>query len=169
MVLLKTATAVATGILTTGLAATGVGALTHADATTTHSASKAPSAQVRCAPLKKLPARLRTDLRAARALPAGQRGPALRAMREKALHGDYGSTAQRWAEHRIRHHARVAAHLPKDLRQDLRSVHKLPVAQRPAARKAIRAKVIAGGYGATAQKRAEKVAAHRAACRAQRT
>ena len=70
--------------------------------------------------------------------------------------------------HRIRHQARIAAHLPKDLRQDLRAVHQLPADQRRTARQGIRDKVLAGGYGKPAQQRLEKRKAHREACRTQR-
>jgi hypothetical protein len=168
MVLLNTAAAVAAGILTTGLAAVGVGTVGHSDsaAPTTQTVQTSQAAQgLHChAALKKLPAALRTDLKKARALPVGQRGKALHAIREKALHGDYGTKAQQWSEHRFKHQARVAAQMPKQMRTDLRAVHKLPTAQRPAARKAIRAKALSGGYGDAVQRRAERVKEHRAAC-----
>lgn len=166
----KLTTVAASVALTAGLTAVGAGALRPADAATATPARAATGSALHChRGSKALPASLRTDLRHARALPVGGRGPALRAIRAKALRGSYGAAAQQWAVHRIRHQARVAAHRPATLRRDLRHVRTLPAAQRPAARRAIRAKVLSGGYGAAAQQRAQQVTAHREACRAQRS
>lgn len=175
---LKTVATLAAGLLTAGGALAGIGTLGPADASapSASASSTAPSTgpstphRSTChGRLEKLPDDLRSDLRAARKVPVGQRGPALRKIRLKALHGDDGTQAQRWSVHRIRHQARIAAHLPKDLRQDLRAVHHLPGDQRRAARQGIRDKVLSGGYGKPAQQRLEKRRAHRAACHAQRS
>lgn len=161
MVLLKALAGTAAAVVTTGLAAAGVGTVGHADATP---AAKPPT-KVQCQANKSLPANLRSDLQDARKLPAGQRGKALRAIREKALHSDdYGTRAQRWAERRVRQHAFVAGQMPRDLRQDLRAVRKLPAEQRPDKRKEIRGKVLTGDYGERAQKRAQRVQENRRAC-----
>ncbi len=168
----KRTAAVVTSILTAGVAAVGVGTLSHADAagaSTTRGAGAALT-QTHChAGLHKLPAGLRAEVTAARRLPAGQRGPALRAIRRQALDGRDGVLAQRWALHRVEHRAGLRALMPQSLRQDLRQVRRLPVGERHQARKAIRAKVLAGSYGASAQKQAERSRAHRQACRAQRS
>ena len=154
----------ATAIVTAGTALVGVGALSPAGASMPATAT----ATAHCRhPLKHLPPRLRKDLRHARHLPAGQRGPAVHRVVQKARQGGYGAKAKTWAEHRIQHHKRVWKSLPTKLRHDLRAVHKLPAADRPAARKAIRAKVLAGDYGTRVQQRAERKRAHRQACRAQ--
>lgn len=169
MLLTKTVAGAAAGLLTTGLAAVGVGTLGHSDATAAGHHSD-QQRTVRChRALQKLPSDLRIDLLAARNLPAGQRGKAVRAVRLKALENDYGRQAQRWAIHRIRHRAFLAGRMPRDLRQDLRAVRKLPADQRPAARKAIRAKVRAGDYGERAQKAAKRIQEHRKACAAARS
>lgn len=163
MILLNTAAAVATGILTTGMAAVGVGTLGHSGAT-----SPPEPRQVQChAGLNKLPTELRSDLRRARGLPAGQRGKALRAARQKALHGDYGTQAQRWSEQRLEHRARVVARMPQELRTDLKAVRALPVDQRHEARQAVRSEALAGKYGDAVRTWAERVKERRAACAAQ--
>lgn len=174
---LKTVATLAAGLLTAGGALAGIGTLGTDDAAapslsaSSTASSEGPSTpdQVTChRKLRKLPAELRSDVRTARKLPVGQRGPALRKIRLKALHGDYGTRAQTWSVHRIRHRARIAAHLPRDLREDLRAAHQLPAGQRRTARQGIREKVRSGGYGKPAQQRLEKRKAHRATCRAQR-
>ena len=158
----------AASILTAGVAAVGVGTVSRAQATVQAAAPVAATTTLHChRGLAKLPANLRADLRKARTLGVGKRGPALRAIRDKALHGDYGTAAQRWSERRIRHQGFVRGQLPTKLRQDLRAVHKLPADQRHAKRIAIRDSVLAGDYGKQAQQRAERVKAHRAACKAQ--
>jgi hypothetical protein len=161
VLLTKTIAGAAAALLTTGLAAVGVGTLGHHDAAT---AADRPDQQptVRChRALERLPADLRSDLLAARSLPAGQRGKAVRAVGLKALEDDYGRQAQRWAIHRIRHRAVLVARMPGDLRRDLRAVRKLPADRRPAARMAIRAKARAGDYGERAEKLAERRQQHR--------
>jgi hypothetical protein len=118
--------------------------------------------------LKHLPAKLRADLKAARALPRGERRPALRKIARAARAGDYGTRVQKIAKKR--HHLRqlVRKRLPADLKADLKKTRHLPVGERKAARKQIRAHVLAGDYGTFAQKVAERRKAHRAACRASR-
>lgn len=170
MVLLHTVAAVTAGLLTSGLAAVGVGALQQTDTPGPAPAPSTTAREVKChAALARLPDRLRTDLESARNQPTGERGKAVRSVRETALHGDYGTTAQRWAERRIYRHARIAARMPKELRSDLRAVHRLPTDDRQTARRSIRQKVLDGAYGNAAQQAAKKRAKHRAGCRAQQS
>ena len=147
---LKTVATLAAGLLTAGGALAGIGTLG-----TAHASAPSTPDQARChRELKKLP--------------VGQRGPALRKIRLKALRGDFGTRAQKWSVHRVRHQARIAADLPQELRQDRRAVHQLSADQRRNARQGIRDKVRSGGYGKPAQQRLEKRKAHRATSRAQR-
>jgi len=128
--------------------------------------------------LKAAPAELKNDLAAARKLPKGgdARHAALKGIRKDALHGDYGTKVQTFAEHRkeLRKRARKALleQAPEQLRQDLKAARKQPAEQRRAAIQKVRKSALDGTYGKPVQqlleKRAENRKAHHQTCRAQR-
>lgn len=118
---------------------------------------------------KRLPAKLRADLRAARALPVGERRPALRKIARAARAGDYGKRVQKFAKNRHHLHKLVRSKLPADFRADLKKARHLPVGERKPALKQIRTDALAGKYGDRVHKLVKHRLAHRAACKAKRS
>ena len=92
--------------------------------------------------------KLRADLKAARALPKGERRPAVRKIVRAARAGDYGKRVQRLAKLRHRHHVAVWRKLPADFKADLKKARHLPAgSERRAALKGIWKDSLAGDYG----------------------
>lgn len=135
-------------------------------ATPTTSVASTDTARVCGWRIKHAPAKLRADLKAARALPVGERRPALRKIARAARAGDYGKRVQQVAKLRHRVHKLVWSKLPADFKADLKKARQLPVDERKPALKQIRTDALAGNYGARVQQLAEHRKEHRAACKA---
>ena len=99
----------------------------------------------------KVPAQLRTDLRAAWNAPDGQRVAALQAVLAKAVAGDYGTQV----EQRAKRLQRRLDHMNPALRADLLKAIELPKAERQAALKQIRQKIRGGDYGDSVKRNAK--------------
>ena len=103
--------------------------------------------------LRYMTPKLRADLKAARALPKGERRPAVRKIVRAARAGHYGKRVQRLAKLRHRHHVAVQKLLPADFKADLKKARHLPAGpERKAALKKIRKDALAGDYGSYAKK-----------------
>lgn len=169
-VLLAVLVGVLGGALIAGSALIGASARPAPASTTssTASAASAGSGTVCRWRIKHLPAQLRADLRAARALPAEARRPALRKIARAARAGDYGTRVQRFAQKRHHLHRLVRSKLPASLRADLKAARQLPVDERRPALRQIRKDALAGKYGEQVRKLVERRTEHRAACKVTR-
>ncbi len=136
---------------------------------TTSTTSAASTASAKNCAWKKLPAKLRADLLAARALPVGQRRPAVKKIVKAARAGAYGKRVQQVMERRIALRKAIHKRLPATLRADLKKARHLPVGERKPALKQIRKDALGGKYGVQVQRLAEARKAHRAACHRART
>lgn len=166
-VLLALLVGVLGGALIGGSALLGVSASAAPATSASTSAATAGAAKSCGWRLKYMTPKLRADLKAARALPKGERRPAVRKIVRAARAGDYGNRVQRLAKQRYRHHLAVWRKLPADFKSDLKKARHLPAgAERKAALKEIRKDALAGDYGSYAKKVAERRKAHRAACKA---
>lgn len=121
--------------------------------------------QVPCGAMwEHLPAPLKDDLRALRELPPGERPEAALEIRRHALAGEYGPRVQNFAAHRREVRGRIWAHLPPELRQDIKAARELAPEERRAAFEDIRAGALAGDYGERVQEVAERIQHRRAVC-----
>ena len=111
-----------------------------------------------------LPAQLRTDLEAAKKLPAGpQRDAALKAVVDKAAGGAYGKKAQKVGTRIEKRDGKLWAKLPAALRTDLTAIVNADPGQ-PTLDATARVfdKATSGGYGDTAKKVATRIAGTKA-------
>ncbi len=146
------------------LLGTSASAVPASSATTVATAGTAKSCGWR---LRYMTPKLQADLKAARALPQGERRPAVRTIVRAARAGHYGKRVQRLAVRRHHHRLAVWKKLPADFRADLKQARHQPAgAERRAALKEVRQDALAGDYGSYAKKIAERRKAHRAACHA---
>ncbi len=95
----------------------------------------------------RLPSGLQDDLRAAHALPEGQRLPAYRTVRRDALTGQYGARVQQGARLLRDRRAELRRDAPAPLKADVRAARRLPASQRYDALVAIHDRALRGGYG----------------------
>ena len=102
-------------------------------------------------------AKFRADLKDARALTGEARMEALQEIRQNAKAGEYGDKIEKRAEKIDNRHARLWAHAPKELKDDLREVRKADPADRAELRHEIFTKAEAGEYGDLALQHAEKL------------
>ncbi|MDQ3157958.1 MAG: hypothetical protein M3Q98_14775 [Actinomycetota bacterium] len=102
-------------------------------------------------------AKFRADLKDARALAGEARIEALQQIRQNAKAGEYGDKIEKRAENIDNRHARIWAHAPKELKDDLREIRKADPADRAELRHEIFTKAEAGEYGDLAKKHAEKL------------
>ncbi|MEP6817876.1 MAG: hypothetical protein ABI873_20245 [Marmoricola sp.] len=160
------------GLVVAAVAATALVAGGHTPHPATDAAGSPADAKVVCHRLlQHAPARLKTDLRAARKLPKGEeRRAAVRSIHKNALAGGYGTKVRSFVEHRKQRRAHWLKNAPAQLRQDLRSALKQPAGdQRKAALAKVWQSALGGSYGDQVQRRAQHRMVHHEACRAQRT
>jgi hypothetical protein len=106
-----------------------------------------------------VPAELRTDLKAARALkPGTERRAALKKIQATSLDGGYGAAVQARAEWRKDHKGDLRP-LPDALKADLKTLHSTPKKGKVAEAEKIADKAVAGGYGASVESFAKAVKA----------
>jgi hypothetical protein len=99
---------------------------------------------------KAVPADLRADVKAAKALkPGTERRDALKKIRAKALDGGYGAGVEARAEWRKDHRGAKLRPLPDSLKADLKTLHSTPKSGQVAEAEKIADTAVAGGYGAT--------------------
>jgi hypothetical protein len=168
-VLLAVLVGVLGGALVAGSALIGASAQPGPASTSSTATSTAPAAGTgtgKACGFKRLPAQLRADLKAARALPVGERRPAVRRIVRDAKAGKYGEQAQRLVKNRPHLRTALRSKLPAELKADLKKMRQLPVEDRKAARKEIRKQALAGDYGTWVQQITERRKEHRAKCRA---
>jgi hypothetical protein len=113
----------------------------------------------------RLPADLRSDIKAVEDLPDAEKPAAIRAVREDALAGEYGALVARAAERIQDRRGEALEHLPEDLRADLEALRALPDEEKVAAAKELRADALAGEYGQQVQTFAERMEHRREVCR----
>lgn len=101
--------------------------------------------------------KFRADLKEVRALAGEARIDALQEIRQNAKAGEYGDKIEKRAENIDNRHARIWAHAPKELKDDLREVRKADPADRDELRHEIFNKAEAGEYGDAAKQHAEKL------------
>ncbi|MES2093091.1 MAG: hypothetical protein V4531_04665 [Actinomycetota bacterium] len=156
------AAGVAAGV---GLAiALGTGGLSAGAATTpapvSTSSSSCSFGQHLVSAWKTVPANLRADLKAARALkPGTERRDALKKIQAKALDGGYGAGTQARAEWRKDRGGEKLRPLPDSLKVDLKTLRSTPKPGKVAEAEKIADTAIAGGYGATIESFAKAVKA----------
>ncbi len=154
------ATAVLSTALTTALIAGGTVA---ASAATTEPVDAPSSSDCRfgerlVAVWKYLPAELRSDLNTVADLPAGtERADEARAVRDRALAGDYGPRVQERATKAQERRIRVVASFPTELRADLDELKAATPEDRRELAKEIADTALDGGYGAKAKVFVERV------------
>jgi hypothetical protein len=124
--------------------------------TSTTSSSTCSLAQLRSD--WKVPATLKTDLKALRAMPAGKdrRADAVK-IRAKVLDGGYGTGAETLAKWRQANKGTKLRPLPANLKADLKTLHSDSKADKPAEAKKIAAGALSGTYGATVESFAKAV------------
>ncbi len=126
--------------------------------TATGSSSSCTFPQHLLAAWKAMPAELRKDLKAAKALPRGaERRAKLASIRTKALDGGYGAGVEVRAQWLKDHKGDHLRPLPAALKADLKSMHADPRSKRVADAEAIAEKAISGAYGATIESFAKAV------------
>lgn len=103
------------------------------------------------------PAALQSDLKALRATPEGERRSAAREIRNSAITGEYGAQVQEKAQKVRAMRVKAFAHLPAELRADLRVVKAAEPADRLELVEQIADDALAGGYGPKAQATAERI------------
>ena len=109
---------------------------------------------------KAVPANLRADLTAAKALkPGTERRAALKKIRATALDGGYGAGVESRAEWRKDHRGEKLRPLPENLKADIKTLHSTPKSGKVAETEKIADTAIAGGYGATIESFAKAVKA----------
>jgi hypothetical protein len=97
---------------------------------------------------KTVPADLRSDLKAAKAMKPGKdRRADLVKIHDKALDGGYGAGVEAKAEWLKAHPGERLRPLPGNLKSDLKALHADPKSKKVAEAAAIAAKAIAGTYG----------------------
>ncbi len=100
----------------------------------------------------KVPASLRADLTALRAIPKGaDRRADAATIRGKALDGGYGAGAETLAKWRQANKGEKLRPLPANLKADLKTLHSDAKADKPTEAKKIVANALGGTYGATIQ------------------
>jgi len=149
----------ATAALATAMLATGTIAATAAPTVPTASTEDCRFGEHLLHAWLKLPADLRTDLKALKDLEPGQRGDAAREIRDGAIDGEYGSGVEERAEKvRVRRIA-VIANMPDELKTDLVELRDAAPADRRDLAKDIADTALEGGYGAKTQAIAERIQA----------
>jgi len=154
---------IAATVVTAAMLATGTIAASAASTTSTTPSDSAVSGDCRFAQRleaawKHLPAELRGDLRALKNLPAGaDRAEEARAIRDRALGGDYGPRAQSRAGQAQDRRISVVAGFPAELRADLDELKAAAPESRPELVKEIADTALDGGYGAKVQSLVERV------------
>lgn len=124
----------------------------------TSSSSSCTFPQHLLAAWKAVPADLRHDLKAARAMAPGKdRRADIKKIHDKALDGGYGAGVEAKAQWLKEHKGTHLRPLPASLKADLKSMHSDPKSKRLADAEAIAAKAISGGYGATIESFAKAV------------
>lgn len=140
MTLTTTLAGVVTGVLVTG--GTALGFVADDDPV------QPDGLRIPCGAIRdRLPEELRADLRGLAELPADQRPAAAHELRANALSGEYGERVRLVVRHRSELRRHLRERLPAELRRDLADARSLPVGDRPAAYREIRATALAGGYG----------------------
>ena len=140
-------------------AQTAPGSVPAATPTTTPTTSTCTTTQHLAWIYKRLPAQLRTDLEAAKKLPAGaQRDAALKAVLDKAATGAYGDRAKKLATRIEKRDGKLWARLPAALTTDLTAIVTADPGQ-PTLDEAANVfdKASSGAYGDLAKKVATKI------------
>ena len=148
------------GAMLMGSAASADSITTHTHSTSSadrHSVDSHSSAGADGNPVDSEAAKFRADLKDARALTGEARMAALQEIRQNAKAGEYGDKIEKRAEKIDNRHARIWAHAPKELKDDLREVRKADPADRAELRHKIFTKAESGEYGDLAQQHAEKL------------
>jgi hypothetical protein len=109
-----------------------------------------------------LPAELRGDLKDLGSLEAGERGPAVRDIRDAARDGEYGDRVEERAERVAERRIRILANMPTELREDLKQLRAADAEDRRGIAEEIAANALAGDYGPKAQSTAERIRDSRA-------
>ncbi len=104
-----------------------------------------------------LPAELRGDLKELKSLEPGERGPAVREIREDAREGEYGDRVEERAERVAERRIRILANMPIELRQDLKALRAADAEDSRALAEAIATNALDGQYGPKAQSAAERI------------
>jgi hypothetical protein len=146
------------------MAQTAPGSVPAVTPTTSPSTSTCTTAQHLAWIYKALPAQLRTDLKAAKKLPAGaQRDAALKAVLDKAAGGAYGDRAKKVATRIEKRDGKLWSKLPAALQTDLKAVVNADAGQPTLdAAAGVFDKATSGAYGDIAQKVAKKIAGTKA-------
>ncbi|HEY8662804.1 MAG TPA: hypothetical protein VIL68_04235 [Propionibacteriaceae bacterium] len=146
------------------MAQTAPGSVPAATPTTNPSTSTCTTAQHLASVYKALPAQLRTDLEAAKKLPAGaQRDAALKAVLDKAAGGAYGEKAQKVATRIEKRGGKLWGKLPAALKTDLTAIVNADPGQPTLdAAAGVFDKATSGAYGDIAKKVATKIAGTKA-------
>lgn len=106
-------------------------------------------------------AKLKADLKAARALDGQARIDALKKVRADARAGVYGDKIEKRIDRRSDRHGAYFALLPDDLQADLKELKAMPAGdERKAKRDQIRKDALAGEYGEKVQEAAELLKKH---------
>ncbi|CAN5498842.1 hypothetical protein BH10ACT4_BH10ACT4_00460 [soil metagenome] len=107
-----------------------------------------------------VPAELRADLKAARALkPGTERRDALKKIRATALDGGYGPAVEARAQWRKDHPGDKLRPVPANLKADLTTLHSTPKSGKAAEAEKIADTAVSGGYGSTIESFAKAVKA----------
>jgi hypothetical protein len=104
-----------------------------------------------------LPSELRGDVMDIKSLEPGERGAAMRDIREGARAGEYGDRAEDRANRVAERRIRILANMPIELRQDLKELRSADAEDRRALAESIAANALDGDYGPKAQSAAERI------------
>lgn len=146
-----TALTVTTGLVG-GALLMGSGASADTTSTDTHSSVTADSSST-----DSNVEEFRADLKDARELTGEARTDAVKKVLEAAKAGEYGDKVEKLVTHKGKHLARIWAHAPQELKDDLKEVREAAPEDRAALKHEIFTNALDGDYGDKAQKHAEKL------------